>query len=116
MRFVSEVRRHPSKTQIYTIATHRYALFNQQRALPPSLGEAPVGADHAMPREVIVDRGKNASDEARGDRVDVAIRADETNGDRAHPRDDAIVAGLIHSLLHSVVWLLTPDSFDRECD
>jgi hypothetical protein len=26
------------------------------------------------------------------------------------------VAGLIHSLLHSVVWLLTPDSFDRECD
>jgi hypothetical protein len=46
-----------------------------------------------MPREVIVGRGKNASDESRRDVVDVAIGADEPNGDRAQPRDDAIVAG-----------------------
>jgi hypothetical protein len=89
---LSQVRQHPSKAQIHTIAAHRDTLLNEQRALLPSLREATVGADDPMPWKAFVGRRKNAADEARRDGVDIAIGADEPGGDRPHPRDDAIVA------------------------
>jgi hypothetical protein len=86
------LKRQPGTTQIHSVATHRDALFKQERALLPSLRKAPVGADDAMPREAIVDGRKNVTDEARRGGVDVTIGADEPSWDRAYPGDDTIGA------------------------
>jgi hypothetical protein len=45
--------------------------------------------DHAMPREVFMRTGKNATDESRRSLVDVAVGADETGRNRAYPADDS---------------------------
>ena len=45
-----------------------------------------------MPREAVIGRPKDVSDETRRGRVDVAIGPDESSWDRTYPRDDAIVA------------------------
>jgi hypothetical protein len=63
--------------------------LKQERALLPSLREASVGTDDAMPWEVIVDSRKDASDEARRGGINIAVGADKPDGDRAHPCDDA---------------------------
>lgn len=79
-------------TQVDALAAHGDALVEQELALPRSLREASIGADDAMPRKALVRARKHVPDEARRAGIDVAIRADEPNGDRAHPLDDARVA------------------------
>jgi hypothetical protein len=84
------VRKHPGAAKIDAVATHRDAFFEQQRALLASHGDAPVGADDTMPREVNVGGRKNAPDQARRAWIDVAIGADETGRDGTNPTDDAL--------------------------
>jgi hypothetical protein len=64
--------------------------------LPPSLGEAPVGADDTMPWEVIRRSRKNVTHKARRLWIDVAICADKPGGNRTHPADDARGARVGH--------------------
>jgi hypothetical protein len=45
--------------------------------------------DDAMPREALVSSGENATDQARRFGVDVAVGADKSSGNRAHPGHDA---------------------------
>jgi hypothetical protein len=78
--------------QIHTVAAHRDALFNQERALLPSPREASVEADYSVPWEAIVDGRENVPDEARRGRVDVAICANKPSRDRTYSADDAIRA------------------------
>ena len=74
--------------QVHTVAAHQDPLFKQELALQPPLREAPVGADDAMPREVIASRRKNEADEPRGAWIDVAIGAHKSGRDGAHAADD----------------------------
>lgn len=81
-------------TQIDTIAAHRDALVEQERPLSPSLRDAPIGTDDAMPWQVDVDGRQNMANEARRAGVDVAICADKPGGDPANPADNARDASL----------------------
>jgi len=74
--------------QIDAVALHGHSLLHQQSPLAFALREAPVGADDAMPREVIASRRKNEADEPRGAWIDVAIGAHKSGRDGAHAADD----------------------------
>jgi hypothetical protein len=83
------VSRQSGLTEIYAVPAHRYALSMQQRMLPPSLRETSVGADDAMPRQLLVRGGQHAADEARRVGVDVPIGTDESLRNLAHTGDDS---------------------------
>ena len=70
--------------------------------MPLPLGEAPVGPDDAVPREVLVRRGEHSTDKPRCVRIDVPICPDESLGDRPHAFDDAGPAGvgLVGCVIH----------------
>src|ERR1700694_1398421 len=68
---LAKVRGQPGVTQVDAVAAHRDALSTQERELPPSSRDAPVGADDAMPGEVIVDGRENAPDQAGRAGIDV---------------------------------------------
>jgi hypothetical protein len=90
-----QIRWQPGVTQVDAVAAHRDSFFQQELTLLPSLRDAPVGADDAMPWEAIVGCGKNAPDEARRAGVDVAIGTDKPSGNGAHPADDTRGARLV---------------------
>jgi hypothetical protein len=102
----------PRLTQIDVVAAHRDSLFEQKSALSRSHRHAPVGANDAMPWEVIVDGCENAADETRRTAVDVAVGADKPCGDRAHPADDERYALLevARVLLHGAARTGRPPS------
>jgi hypothetical protein len=79
----------PCLAQVHAVATHRNAFLTQKLALPPSLGDTPIGADHAMPWEAFTSGRKNVTDKAGRPRVDVAVRAHKSNWDRTHTAQDA---------------------------
>ena len=70
------------------VAAHRDSLFEQKCALSRSHRQAPVGANDAMPWEVIVGGRKNVPDKARRAWVDIAVGADKPGRVRAIPADD----------------------------
>lgn len=75
--------------QIDPVALHGHALLHQQSPLALALCEAPVGADDAMPRNVVVDGREDESDEAGRSWIDVPVGADKPSWDGAHPAHDA---------------------------
>lgn len=111
MSDLAEVRRQPSETEVDAVATDRDALCTQERELPPASRDAPIGADDAMPGEVIVDGRENPPDQAWRAGVDVAIGADKPRWDRAYPRDDAI--GAIGARLEAGSVALSPAAKGR---
>jgi hypothetical protein len=74
-------------------AAHRHALSKQELPLRRAFGQAPVGADDAMPRDA-VGPSESQADEARRAGIDVAIGPHEPLRDRAHAFDDALVSRL----------------------
>jgi hypothetical protein len=80
--------------QVDTVAAHRDPFPEEQIALTLSHRDGPVGTDYAMPWETFMGRGKNATDQARRSRLDIAISPDKSNGNRAYPTDDARGAGI----------------------
>src|SRR5713226_5491980 len=56
--------------------------------------------DDAMPREVFVSGGKDVTDQAGRSRVDVAVGADESSRNRAHPGHDALRPRVGAAALH----------------
>ena len=84
----------PRYTQLDSVTAHRDTLFKQSRALLPSLREAPIATDDAMPWKVIVGGRKNAPDQARRDPVDIAVSSNKPSGNRANPVDNAGCARL----------------------
>src|SRR5215204_6247033 len=83
-----DVPRQARLTEIHPVAAQRDSFSKQQAALTASLREASVGADHAVPREVLVSLGQHPADEARRARVDVAVRTDEPFRDLSHAGED----------------------------
>ena len=81
-------------TQVDAVAAHRDSLRNQKLALPPAFRQAAIGADDAMPWQVVIGGRKNVPHETRRAGFDVAVGADEPFGDGAHPADDARCARL----------------------
>jgi hypothetical protein len=80
-----------SLAEIDARAAHRHAFSEQEIALRRAFRQAPVGADDALPRDV-VRASENEADEARRARIDVAIGSYEPFRDRAHPFNDARLA------------------------
>jgi hypothetical protein len=78
--------------QVDAAAAHRNILCEQELALHLPVRETPVGPHHAMPGEPVVNRGENMPDEAGRAGIDVAVGADEPDGDRTHALYDAIPA------------------------
>jgi hypothetical protein len=89
------VRRQSGAAQIDTVVAHWDAFGKQELTLSRPYGEAPVGANHPMPRDVVVNSRKNEADETRRTWIDVAIRPHEPGRDCAHPADDARGARLV---------------------
>ena len=67
-RTALQVRRQACVTQVDAVAAHQDALLEQELALPPSLRQAPVGANDAVPWEAswVVARTRPTSRGARG--------------------------------------------------
>jgi streptomycin 6-kinase len=80
---------HPRLAQVDAVAAHRDAFSTQELALSPPHRDAPVGTDDAVPWELFVGGGKDAADQPRRFRVDVAVGADESRRNRAHPAHDS---------------------------
>ena len=76
-------------TKVDAVAAHRNSFREQELALPPSFRQAAIGADDAMPWQVLVGGRKNVAHEPRRAGFDVAIGANKPFGDGAHPADDA---------------------------
>jgi hypothetical protein len=74
--------------QVDAVAAHWNTLFEQEVALSLSHCEAAVSMDHTMPWKALVSGGKNMTDEARCFRVDVAVGADKSHGNRADAAQD----------------------------
>jgi hypothetical protein len=79
----------PCLSQVDAVTAHRDAFLNQELALSRSHRDAPVSADHAMPWEAFVGGRKNATDQPGRSRVDVAVGADKSDRNRAHPANNA---------------------------
>jgi hypothetical protein len=71
---------------VHPLAAEGDALGEEQAFLPRTLGERAVGADDTPPGKVrLVGLEEDRAGEARRPGRDVAIAADETRGDLAHP-------------------------------
>ena len=73
------------------VAAHRDRFCEQELSLRLSLGDGSVGADDAVPGE-IVRRAEHPADEPRGRGLDVGEGADVTLGDPADTLADARVS------------------------
>jgi len=81
--------------QIDSLAEHRDALAEQQSTLALSFGDAPVGANDALPRKFLLRGRQHAADEPGRLRVDLAIGAHRTLRDLPDAADDAGYAFLV---------------------
>ena len=71
---------------------------HQQAALPGTLGQRPVGANHTPPRQVgLVALKQHRACESRRTRRDVAVGTDETLRNLAHALEHFELAGLRRS-------------------
>lgn len=84
------MRLEPGAAEIDAGAVHWHALLLEQGALTPALCEAAIGADDAMPREVIVDCRQDESNKARGAWIDVAVGSDKPGWNGANAADDPL--------------------------
>jgi hypothetical protein len=75
--------------EIDAVAFHRHALLPEQIALASALREAAIGANDAMPWEVIVDRRQDEADKAGRAWIDVAVGADKPGWNGADAANDA---------------------------
>jgi len=87
-----ELGREPGLSEVDSVAAHRNALAQQQLALLCALRQAAVGADDALPGQVVVRLREHEADEARRPGVDVAVGPDEALRDRADALDYALNA------------------------
>jgi hypothetical protein len=76
--------------EIDPVAVHRHAFFLEQVPLASALCEAAIGADDAMPWEVIVDGRQDESNKARSAWIDVGVGADKPGWNRADAANDAL--------------------------
>jgi hypothetical protein len=79
----------PGETQVDAVAAHRNPFREQERALPPSFRQAAIGADDAMPGQLIAGRCKDVSHQPRRSGLDIAVSTDKTFRDGAHAANDA---------------------------
>ena len=61
----------PGAAEIDPVAVHRHALLLEQGPLASALREAAIGANDAMPRQVIVNRRQDEADKAGRAWIDV---------------------------------------------
>jgi hypothetical protein len=83
-----QLRWQPGVAKLDAVAAHRDAFLQQELALASALRDRSVGADDAVPGEVLVRRREDAADQAGRAWIDVAVRADEPARNRAYARDD----------------------------
>jgi hypothetical protein len=99
---------HPRLAQIYAVAAHRDAFSTQELALSPPHRDGPVGTDDAVPWKLFVGGGKDSADQPRRFRVDIAVGADESSRNRAHPAHDSrharIEAATLRPHCIYIVW------------
>ncbi len=94
--------------EIDSLAAHGDALAEEQSALTLSLGDAPVGANDALPRKCLLRGRQHPPDQARRLRVDLAIGTNRTLGNLPNPGDDAGNARLVAGRRDSVGLQLRP--------
>ena len=81
----------PSETQVDPIAAHWNPFREQELALPPSFRQAAIGADDAMPGQVIVMcRREHMPDVSGSEWVDVAVGSDEALRDGPDLLEDVV--------------------------
>lgn len=76
-------------TKVHAVAAHRNSFREQELALPPSFRQAAIGANDAMPGQILARGRENVAHQPRRSGFDVAVSTDKTFGDGAHPADDA---------------------------
>src|SRR6266850_1812578 len=96
-----EAGRQARLPQVDAVAADWNTFLEQEVSLPLPHREAAVGMDHAVPWKAFVSGGKNVTDHARRFRVDVAVRADKSNGNRADPSQDQFCARIDAGALHA---------------
>src|SRR4051794_7664198 len=89
IHIVPPVPRHP---QIDTLAAERHALGVEALALAVALGQRPVGAHHAPPRDRVAELPQHGPAEPRRARREVAVGAHEALGDLRDLLEDLAIA------------------------
>src|SRR5437899_4576336 len=84
-----QIRRQPGAPKVDAVATHGDAFRAEERALFLAHRDAAIGVDDAVPGQLVVGGGEDMADQTWCARVDVTVRAHESDRDRAHARDDA---------------------------
>ena len=87
--------------QVDAVAPNWNTLLEQEVSLSLPHREGPVGMDHTVPWQAFVSGGKNVTDEAWRFRVDVAVGADKSHGNRADPAQDPFCARIEAVALHA---------------
>ena len=84
------MRLEPGAAEIDAVALHRNTLLLEEGSLASALCEAAIGADHAMPRELVVDCRQDESNKTRGAGIYVAIGSDKPGRNGTNAPDDAL--------------------------
>src|SRR5436190_993217 len=79
----------PRSVHVNTLPVERNPLAAQEPELQCSLRDAPVRADDAMPRDLILRLREHAPNQAGRGGVDVAVGPHESLGDRSDAIEDA---------------------------
>lgn len=85
----TETGRQPRSPQVDAVSAQRYALVDEEPALPSPHRQRPVGMHDAMPGQAFFGGGKNMADKTWRFRFDVSVRADKADRNRAHAIQDA---------------------------
>jgi hypothetical protein len=94
------VPRQPRLTEVDAVAAQGNPLSVEQSTLPLPHREAPVGADDAVPRQILVRVRQHVADQARRVGVDVAVRPDESLRNVPHTGNDSPDARVLTRAAH----------------
>jgi hypothetical protein len=78
----------PGLGEVNSLAPEGHPFAPQPLSLIFTLGDGPVGAHHAVPRELLMSAGQYAADHPRCSPVDIAVRAHKPFRDGADALDD----------------------------
>src|SRR4029077_13764075 len=98
----------PYPKEVDSLSAHRHTFSEKPLALALSFGDAPVGANDALPRKILVSRRQHPPDQTRRLRIDLAVGTYRTLGNLTNPGDDAGYALLVAGRIRHRECILNP--------
>jgi hypothetical protein len=95
--------------EVDAIAAKGDSLLPEQPQLPSPLGDAPIRADHPMPRQILGRGGQYAPDQSGSVGVDVAVGSYEAGRYGPDAVDDQLLACPVRRHPHSSTLVIVGD-------